>query len=205
MEKIKKIKKIEEININILDIIKNSINLLTNEIRQNNIIYYGNNIIKQDKDRLDIWIVINDDSIIENSSYYNSLSSSSTSSLEIIKNDDNNYTLLNKLGNNINEALLNENVISLNYDELINYLTIFSKKYDISIITMKFSNHSYNNIILYDIFNASLSKNFNDIKPNINKKYFKYKKKYINTLSKGTLYNINNINNTTFDNNNNTY
>jgi hypothetical protein len=197
-----KIKKIEEININILDIIKTSINLLTNEIRQNNIIYYGNNIIKQDKDRLDIWIVINDDSIIQNSSYYNSLSNSSTSSLEIIKNDDNNYILLNKLGNNINEALLNENVISLNYDELINYLTIFSKKYDISIITMKFSNHSYNNIILYDIFNASLSKNFNDIKPNINKKYFKYKKKYINTLSKGTLYNINN---TTFDNNNNTY
>jgi len=190
--------KIEEINITILDTIKTGVNLLTTEIRQNNFIYYGNNIIKQDKDRLDIWIVINDDANIENLSYYNSLSNSSTSSLEIIKNNDNNYTLLNKLGNNINEPLLNENVIVLNYDELINYLINFSKKYDISIITMKFSNHSYNNIVLYDIFNASLSKNFNDIKPSINKKYFKYKKKYINTLSKGTLYNIN----TTFDTSN---
>ena len=60
---------------------------------------------------------------------------------------------------------------------------------------MKFSNNIYNNIILYDIFNASICKNFDDVKLNINKKYVKYKKKYINSLSKGTTYNINSVNN----------
>ena len=188
------------ININVLDIIKTAINLLSKETRSDNIIYYGNNIIKQNKDRLDIWIVLNDESIVENGYYYNSLNNSSTSSLEIEKTNDDEFILLKKLGNNINEYLTSDSIFKFNYNQIIDYLINFSEKYNISIISMKFNNKIYNNIILYDIFNASLSKNFDDIKLNINKKYVKYKKKYINSLSKGTSYHIGNLTN---NNNNN--
>jgi len=193
--------KIDKFNtINILDIIKTAINLLDKESRKENIIYYGNNIIKQNKDRLDIWIVLENENSIENGYHYNSLNNSSTSSIEIEKEDNDSFILLKKLGNNINEILTKNSILNFNYEQLINYLTTFSNTYTISIINMKFNNNLYNNIILYDIFNASLSKNFDDIKLNINKKYVKYKKKYINSLSKGTSYHItqNNENMNTF-------
>ncbi len=173
-------------------ILKTCINLLNNKTRYENIIYYGNNIVKQNKDRLDIWIVIDDENKIENGYYYNSLNNSSTSSLEILKDNDN-YILLEKISNPINEPI--KNIKQFTYEQLIDYLHNFSTNYTISIINMKFSNNIYNNIILYDIFNASICKNFDDVKLNINKKYVKYKKKYINSLSKGTTYNINSVNN----------
>tara|TARA_B100001094_G_scaffold332263_2_gene403587 strand:- start:1 stop:600 length:600 start_codon:yes stop_codon:yes gene_type:complete len=178
--------------INIMVILKTCINLLNNKTRYENIIYYGNNIVKQNKDRLDIWIVIDDENKIENGYYYNSLNNSSTSSLEILKDNDN-YILLEKISNPINEPI--KNIKQFTYEQLIDYLHNFSTNYTISIINMKFSNNIYNNIILYDIFNASICKNFDDVKLNINKKYVKYKKKYINSLSKGTTYNINSVNN----------
>ena len=67
------------------------------------------------------------------------------------------------------------------------------KIYTISIITYKINN-SYNNIVLYDLNNISLSKNFDDIKYNINTKYQKYKKKYINiNINRKNNDNVNNI------------
>lgn len=190
--------KYKNININVLDILETAINLLSKENRNDNIVYYGNNIIKRNKDRLDIWIVLNDESIIENGYYYNSLNNSSTSSIEIEKIDNNKFILLKKLGNDINGSLANDCIYNFNYNQLIDFLKEFSKTYNISIINMKFNNNIYNNIILYDIFNASLSKNFDETKLNVNKKYVKYKKKYINSLSKGTSYHIDNTNINTF-------
>ena len=190
--------KYKNININVLDILETAINLLNKENRNDNIVYYGNNIIKRNKDRLDIWIVLNDESIIENGYYYNSLNNSSTSSIEIEKIDNNKFILLKKLGNDINGFLSSDCIYNFNYNELIDFLKDFSKTYNISIINMKFNNNIYNNIILYDIFNASLSKNFDETKLNVNKKYLKYKKKYINSLSKGTSYHIDNTNINTF-------
>lgn len=195
--------KFKNIKINVLDILKIAINLLSNQDRTDSIIYYGNNIIKKNKDRLDIWIVLDDELIINNGYYYNSLNNSSTSSIEIEKLQNDEYILINKLGNNINEHIPSNCIHNLDYNNLINYLTNFSKKYNISIINMKFNNKIYNNIILYDIFNASLSKNFDETKLNTNKKYVKYKKKYISSLSKGTSFHINNS--TIIDNNINTY
>ena len=59
--------KFKNIKINVLDILKIAINLLSNQDRTDSIIYYGNNIIKKNKDRLDIWIVLDDELIINNS------------------------------------------------------------------------------------------------------------------------------------------
>ena len=162
-----------------MDILKCSINNLSNNENINERIYYGNNTIKQSKHRIDIWIILNESQIeeIEYSYYYNSINNSSISTLEISKFNNTHFIVLNKLGNDINGEISNN--LILNFNDLIKYLKNFIKIYTLSIVTYKINN-SYNNIVLYDLNNISLSKNFDDIKYNINKKYYKYKKKYIN-------------------------
>ena len=186
-----------------IDILTCAINNLSNNKNVNDIVYYGNNIIKQSKHKIDIWIILNENQLeeIEYSYYYNSMNNSSISTIEIFKLDDSNFILLNKLNNDIHTEITNKFI--LNYNDLIKYLKNFIKTYTISIITYKINN-SYNNIVLYDLNNISLSKNFDDAKYNLNKKYQKYKKKYININRKNDNNNVN-INNIVYNNVNNIY
>jgi len=185
-----------------IDILTCAINNLSNNTENenvNDIVYYGNNIIKQSKHKIDIWIILNETQLeeIEYSYYYNSMNNSSISTIEIFKFDDSHFILLNKLNNDIHTEINNKFI--LNYNDLVKYLNNFIKMYTISIITYKINN-SYNNIVLYDLNNISLSKNFDDAKYNINKKYQKYKKKYININRKND-----NIDNNIDNNINNIY
>ena len=185
-----------------IDILTCAINNLSNNTENenvNDIVYYGNNIIKQSKHKIDIWIILNETQLeeIEYSYYYNSMNNSSVSTIEIFKYNDSHFILLNKLNNDIHTEINNKFI--LNYNDLVKYLNNFIKMYTISIITYKINN-SYNNIVLYDLNNISLSKNFDDAKYNINKKYQKYKKKYININRKND-----NIDNNIDNNINNIY
>lgn len=176
-----------------IDILICAINNLSNNENINDRIYYGNNIIKQSNHKIDIWIILNEIQLkeIEHAYYYNSMNNSSISSIEIFKLNDTKFILLNKLNNELYSEITNKFI--LNYNDLIKYLKNFMKIYTISIITYKINN-SYNNIVLYDLNNISLSKNFDDIKYNINTKYQKYKKKYINiNINRKNNDNVNNI------------